>query len=131
MARHRVFCPSASRIEAGELRHGTFQTHGHHYSGNGFPVLGMIHHDDLRFPRLQRVNLMDYPPGAVHRIVDECRYRRDPIVRGCLYAGGAFIWSQINHIIVLDRHDRTAFELGSREGLNEGILIPLKLNPRF
>lgn len=90
----------------------------------GFRFWALIHHDDLRCPRLNRVNLMDYPPGAVHRIVEQCRFRRDPIVRGSLYAGGAFIWSQINRIIVLDRHDRAAFECGAKEGLNEGITVP-------
>ncbi len=90
----------------------------------GFRFWALIHHDDLRFPCSKRVNLMDYPAGAIHRIIDECRYRRDPIVRGSLYAGGAFVWSQINQIMILDRHDRAAFEFGAKEGLNEGITVP-------
>lgn len=90
----------------------------------GFRFWALIHHDDLRRPCLDRVVLMDYPVGAVHRIVDECRFRRDPILRGSLYAGGAFIWSQINQIIVLDRYDRASFECGAKEGLNEGITVP-------
>lgn len=89
-----------------------------------FRFWALIHHDDLRFPCVERVNLMDYPHGAVHRIVDECRYRRDPIVRGSLYAGGAFIWSQINRIMALDQYDRAEFALGAQEGLNEGITVP-------
>lgn len=93
----------------------------------GFRFWALIHHDDLRCPCLERVNLMDYPSGAVHRIVEECRFRRDPIVRGSLYAGGAFIWSQINQIIVLDRYDHTAFECGAKEGLNEGITVPYRI----
>lgn len=90
----------------------------------GFRFWALIHHDDLRRPCIKRVKLMDYPPGAVHRIIDECRYRRDPIVRGCLYAGGAFTWSQLNRIMTLDRHDNKSFEHGTKEGLNEGITVP-------
>lgn len=90
----------------------------------GFRFWALIHHDDLRCSRPERISLMDYPPGAIHRIIDECRFRRDPIVRASLYAGGAFIWSQINQIMVLDRHDRAAFECGAKEGLNEGITVP-------
>ncbi len=93
----------------------------------GFRFWALIHHDDLRCQCLNRVNLMDYPAGAVHRIIDECNYRRDPIVRGSRYAGGAFIWSQLNRIMVLDRHDQIAFEQGAKEGLNEGITVPFAL----
>lgn len=90
----------------------------------GFRFWALIHHDDLRCECPERVNLMDYPPGAIHRIIDECHYRRDPIVRGCLYAGGAFIWSQLDRIMTLDRRDNNAFEHGAKEGLNEGITVP-------
>lgn len=93
----------------------------------GFRFWALIHHDDLRFPCAERVNLMDYPQGAVHRIIDECRYRRDPIVRGCVYTSGAFIWSQLDQIIALDRRDYAAFEQGAKEGLNEGISVPFLL----
>src|SRR3546814_20645337 len=71
-----------------------------------------------------RVNGKQYPAGAVQRIIGECRYRRDPIVRGCIFADSAFVWSELHRHIVLDRHDRAAFELGAKEGLNEGITVP-------
>src|SRR3546814_4859869 len=81
----------------------------------GFRYWSLIHHDDLRRPEAGRVNVKQYPAGAVQRIIGECRYRRDPIVRGCIFADSAFVWSELHRHIVLDRHDRAAFELGAKE----------------
>ena len=84
----------------------------------------LIHHDDLRSTRQGLVNIKDYPAAVTERLIDNAGYRRDPIIRGCLYSGGAFLWSGLHKIIRLDRRDRTAFELGALDGLNEGVTIP-------
>lgn len=84
----------------------------------------LIDHDDLRGPPAGRVHIKDYPAAIADRLIEQRQYRRDPIIRGCLFAGGAFLWSDLHRIIDLDRKDRTSLEFGMREGLNEGITIP-------
>lgn len=93
----------------------------------GFRYYALIHHDDLRIHRPDRVDLKDYPAAITERMFGQRRYRRDPVIRGCLYAGGAFLWSDLANIIHLDRQDYESFALGAREGLNEGITIPYTL----
>lgn len=90
----------------------------------GFRHYALIHHDDLRVAKPDRVNLKDYPPAIVERLIGQSLYRRDPIIRGCTFAEGAFLWSELPQIIKLDRRDRASFEYGKREGLNEGITVP-------
>jgi len=92
--------------------------------GMGFRHYAVIHHDDLRNPAVPRVDVKDYPAAVVERLIGESRYRRDPVIRGCLFAGGAFLWSELDRIIDLDRRDRESFRHGAREGLNEGITVP-------
>src|SRR3546814_2611076 len=70
------------------------------------------------------VDLRDYAEGAVRRIIAECGYLRDPIMRGAIFADCAFLWSELRQLIELDHRDRIALELGRREGLNEGITVP-------
>ncbi len=84
----------------------------------------LITHEDLRAPRAGTVDLRDYAEGAERRIIGEGRYRRDPIMRSCLFADSAFLWSELRDIITLDHRDRIVLELGRREGLNEGITVP-------
>ena len=84
----------------------------------------LIHHDDLDQARPDRVDIKDYPAAVADRLFGERRYRRDPIIRGCIFADGAFLWSDLHRIIQLDMQDRASFEFGMREGLNEGITIP-------
>lgn len=90
----------------------------------GFRHYALVHHDDLRSSRPDRVDLRDYPPAVMERLLTQCRYRRDPVIRGCIFADGAFLWSDLPRIIHLDRHDYVSLELGVREGLNEGITVP-------
>jgi DNA-binding CsgD family transcriptional regulator len=90
----------------------------------GFRHFALITHEDLRSPKPGQIDLRDYPDGASSRIIDGLRYRRDPVMRGCAFADSAFIWSQLGEIIDIDHHDRIAFELGGRDGLNEGITVP-------
>jgi LuxR family quorum-sensing system transcriptional regulator CciR len=93
----------------------------------GFHHFALIHHDDLRVPRADRVDLKDYPAAITERLIGQLKYRRDPIIRGCCFAGGAFLWSDLHHIISFDRRDRASFEYGARAGLNEGITVPYAL----
>lgn len=90
----------------------------------GFRYFALVHHDDLRAPKDDRVDLMDYPPAITERLIGQQRYRRDPIIRGCIHADGAFLWSDLNQIIQLDKADRISLELGAKAGLNEGITVP-------
>lgn len=90
----------------------------------GFRHYALVHHDDLRMRRSDRVDLMDYPAAIADRLIGQTRYRRDTVVRGCIFADSAFLWSELDGIIRLDRRDRESFELGAREGLNEGITAP-------
>jgi LuxR family quorum-sensing system transcriptional regulator CciR len=90
----------------------------------GFRHYALIHHDDLRTRRPDRVDLKNYPVAITESLIGQHRYRRDPVIRGCVFADGAFLWSELSRIIRLDRHDRNSLELGAREGLNEGITVP-------
>ncbi|MFB0875923.1 MULTISPECIES: LuxR family transcriptional regulator [unclassified Sphingobium] len=90
----------------------------------GFRYYALADHDDLRGPRPDRVDLRDYPPIIIDHLISQHRYRRDPVIRGSIFAGGAFLWSDLPNIITLDRHDRASLERGAREGLNEGITVP-------
>lgn len=89
-----------------------------------FRHYALIHHDDLRIPRSDLVDFRDYPATIAERLIGERRYRRDPVIRGCIFAPGAFLWSDLPQIIHIDRHDRASFEIGAQEGLNEGITVP-------
>lgn len=92
--------------------------------GMGFRYYALVHHHDLRSERPDRVDLRDYPTVIIEQLIDRHRYRRDPVVRGCIFSGGAFLWSELPGIISLDGRDRAVLELGAREGLNEGITVP-------
>lgn len=89
-----------------------------------FRHYALIHHDDLQTPRPDRVDIKDYPAAIVDRLFGQHCYRRDPVIRGCIFADSAFLWSDLPRIIRLDRQDRASFELGARVGLNEGITVP-------
>jgi LuxR family quorum-sensing system transcriptional regulator CciR len=84
----------------------------------------LIHHGDLRRSAGTLVDLKNYPEAICHRLIHEGRYRRDPVIKACLFSGCAFLWSEMAEIIDLDRRDRASLEYGLREGLNEGITVP-------
>lgn len=90
----------------------------------GFRFFAIVTHQDLREQQPGAVDLRDYAEGAVRRIIGECGFRRDPVMRACIFADSAFLWSELRNIIALDGKDRLALELGRREGLNEGITVP-------
>lgn len=90
----------------------------------GFRYYALITHEDLRQPGPGAVDLRDYAEGATRRIIGECGYLRDPVIRGAIFAECAFPWSELRRLITLDHKDRIALELGRREGLNEGITVP-------
>lgn len=90
----------------------------------GFRHYALIHHDDLRGERTDRVDFKNYPAAITEHLFGQHRYRLDPVIRGCIFADSAFLWSDLPRIIHLDRQDRASFERGAREGLNEGITVP-------
>ena len=89
-----------------------------------FRHYALIHHDGLGETHPDIVDIKDYPAAISQRLIGERRYRRDPVICGCFFAGGAFLWSDLSRIIEMDRHDHASFEIGAREGLNEGITVP-------
>lgn len=89
-----------------------------------FRHYALIHHEDLGTSRADLIDLKDYPSVISERLIKERRYRRDPVIRGCIFADGAFLWSELSQIIKLDRMDRASFEFGAQHGLNEGITVP-------
>lgn len=93
----------------------------------GFEHYALIHHADLRGSPPRRVDIKRYPEAVIARIVGEARYRRDPVIRACAFADGAFLWSDLGNIIDLDRQDHNCLEEGARVGLNEGITVPCAL----
>lgn len=90
----------------------------------GFCHYAVIDHDGLHLGRSDRVDIKDYPAAVVERLAAERNFRRDPVLRGCIFAESAFLWSDLARIIRLDKRDRASFEFGARAGLNEGITVP-------
>jgi LuxR family quorum-sensing system transcriptional regulator CciR len=93
----------------------------------GFRYYALIDHVDLRGSPPGLVDVKRYPAGISRRIIEEGRFRRDPIIRGCHFAGGAFVWTELHDVIELDGRDRDSFDAGVREGLNDGITVPYSL----
>lgn len=90
----------------------------------GFHYYALVHHDDLRHFRPDRVDLKDYPAIIMERLLSENQYRRDPVVRGCIFADSAFLWSELPRLIRMTKQDHTTLEFGLKAGLNEGITVP-------
>lgn len=93
----------------------------------GFRHYALIHHADLRGCPADRIDIKHYPAAATTRIIDDVGYRRDPVMRACAFADSAFLWSELDRIIMLNRRDRICLEAGLTEGLNEGITVPCAL----
>ena len=93
----------------------------------GFQHYALIHHADLRGSPPGRIDIKQYPDAVSARIIGCAKYRRDPVIRACAFAEGAFLWSDLGRIITLDRHDRACLDQGAQEGLNEGITVPCPL----
>lgn len=93
----------------------------------GFRHYALIHHDDLRQDPIHRVKLLNYPAAIEDRIIGQAAWRRDPVIRGCIFAARAFRWSELPDIIQLDRRDQECLLVGLRSGLNEGITVPYVL----
>ncbi|MEZ5655377.1 MAG: autoinducer binding domain-containing protein [Sphingobium sp.] len=90
----------------------------------GFRYYALIHHDDLDAKVSGCVDIKYYPSAVTERLFGQRRFRRDPIIRGCIFADSAFLWSDLHRIIHLNKQDHDCFEQGMREGLNEGITVP-------
>ena len=90
----------------------------------GFRFFALVDHTDLRGSPAGKVDIKDYPAAITERLIVQKLYRRDPVIRGCIFADSAFLWSELGRIITLDRRDRDSLEAGAREGLNVGITVP-------
>ena len=84
----------------------------------------LIHHDDLREAPVGRVDIKNYPAAVTERIIGQGMWRRDPVMRGCIFTDAAFLWSRLPQIIQMDRRDHESLAFGASEGLNEGITVP-------
>jgi hypothetical protein len=65
-----------------------------------FCYYALIHHDHLRTSQPDLVDLKDYPPAIAERLFGQHRYRRDPVIRGCIFADGAFLWSDLSRLTI-------------------------------
>lgn len=90
----------------------------------GFRHYALIHHDNLCGDPADRVKLLDYPAAIEDRIIAQGTWRRDPVMRACIFAQRAFRWSELPDIITMDRRDCDSFAHGAQAGLNEGITVP-------
>jgi LuxR family quorum-sensing system transcriptional regulator CciR len=90
----------------------------------GFRHFALVHHDDFLGLKPWHVNIRNYPEAVADRLVGRRLDRRDPVIRGCAFAGGAFLWSQLHNIIELDSRDKSRLEFGSGQGLNDGVTVP-------
>lgn len=90
----------------------------------GFRYYALIDHDDLRDNPANRVRLLDYPAAVEERIIAQATWRRDPVIRACIFSPRAFHWSELPDIIELNSRDLGCLEIGARSGLNEGITVP-------
>lgn len=88
----------------------------------GCRYYALVHHD--RLPDHYDPRLIRYPPAVIDYLSGRQACRRDPVLRGCIFADSAFLWSELGSIITLDGKDRAAFAFGASEGLNEGITVP-------
>lgn len=82
----------------------------------GFRYYALIHHDNLRGEPADRVKLLDYPAAIEDRLIGQGIWRRDPVIRGCIFAQRAFSWSELPGIIAMDRGDRKALPLAPMQG---------------
>lgn len=90
----------------------------------GFDHFALISHADLRTPAPGLISILSYPSAVCDRIIGRAEYRRDPVMRACVFADSAFVWSSLNQIITLDQKDRKLLEAGAGHGLQEGITVP-------
>ncbi|ATE67322.1 LuxR family transcriptional regulator [Rhizorhabdus dicambivorans] len=90
----------------------------------GFRFFALIHHDELEPAKSGTIDVSEYPDAVRERLFRQRLFRRDPIIRACIFADGAFLWSELPNIIKLDRHDRKSLDHGRTVGLNEGITVP-------
>jgi LuxR family quorum-sensing system transcriptional regulator CciR len=93
----------------------------------GYRHFAMIHHDDLRSDLSNRVKILKYPQSIVERIIDHGTWRRDPIIRACIFTPCAFRWSDVPSLIDIDQSDRRCLEDGAAAGLDDGITVPFHL----
>lgn len=93
----------------------------------GFRYFALAHHDNSADAAANLVRLFHYPAAIIDRLVGQGLYRRDPVVRACVHAGTAFLWSDLPNMLKLDGGDRERLAFADREGLNEGITVPFVL----
>jgi len=93
----------------------------------GFSYYALIHHSAPSEHQAGRVDIKDYPFPVEHRLFQQGYFRRDPVLRACLFADSAFLWSDIQNYIALDRRDKACLDFGLALGLNQGITVPCTL----
>src|SRR3546814_4270066 len=69
----------------------------------GFRHFALAHHDNRVESEAGRVRLMDYPAAVTDRLVEQGLFRREQVVRACLHAVTAFLWSDLPDMLTLDR----------------------------
>src|SRR5690349_17990954 len=69
----------------------------------GFRYFALITHEDLRIARPGQVDIRLYPDAISERIIGQGNFRRDPVMRGCVFADTAFLWSELDKLITINR----------------------------
>lgn len=93
----------------------------------GFRHYALIHHDDLRSDTSNRVKILRYPPAVEERIIGQGTWRRDPVIRACIFTPCAFRWSELPRLVEMNGYDRRCLEHGAAAGLKDGITVPFHL----
>ena len=91
----------------------------------GFQYYAMITHEDHRVYRPGQVDIRAYPDAISERIIGQGQFRRDPVMRGCIFADSAFLWSKLDELIEMNCRDKAMLEYGVKNGLSEGITVPV------
>jgi hypothetical protein len=93
----------------------------------GFRYFALIHHDDLRRNCSNRVKILNYPQAIENRIIGQGAWRKDPVIRACIFTPCAFKWSDLPGLLTMDQYDLRCLEAGNAAGLDNGITVPFHL----
>lgn len=91
----------------------------------GFRYFAIIDHDDLRVNKPGLINFHRYPPVWADHFIQQQLYRRDPVVQACGRTCAGFAWSELPRLIYLNADHRDILERAAREGLAQGITVPV------
>lgn len=93
----------------------------------GFDFHALIHHVDHRQADDMMVRIENYPHSWVEVFLSRELFRWDPIHLASRTTGAAFNWTDVPDMISFEACHREVIASAHREGLGEGITVPLHL----